>query len=124
MGWKSSTGEPISIPRLDPIVRVEASRLRARLLKYYEAAGIETDLRIELPRGAYIPAFRSRNFAPSPETRPCPRRPAAGSGARDARSDIWPAIAGSPIITIGVGASLVRPPYRHRPRLQLHPGHE
>ena len=44
-------------PRLDPIVRVEASRLRARLHKYYEADGREAELRIDLPRGGYVPTW-------------------------------------------------------------------
>ncbi len=43
-------------PRTDPIVRVEASRLRARLREYYEHSP-PTHLRIELPKGAYLPRF-------------------------------------------------------------------
>lgn len=44
-------------PRLDPIVRVEASRLRSRLQKYYDAPGAGDRVRISLPRGAYVPSF-------------------------------------------------------------------
>ncbi len=44
-------------PATDPIVRVEASRLRAALAQYYEALGDEADLRIELPKGNYVPLF-------------------------------------------------------------------
>lgn len=44
-------------PRLDPIVRVEASRLRSRLQKYYLGSGADTRVRIQLPRGGYVPAF-------------------------------------------------------------------
>ncbi|HEU0120533.1 MAG TPA: hypothetical protein VFQ91_08415, partial [Bryobacteraceae bacterium] len=44
-------------PREDPIVRVEASRLRARLREYYETSGKDDTVRIELPKGAYIPSF-------------------------------------------------------------------
>jgi Tol biopolymer transport system component len=43
-------------PRLDPIVRVEASRLRSRLHKYYETEGQADALCIDLPRGGYVPA--------------------------------------------------------------------
>jgi Tol biopolymer transport system component len=50
-------------PRLDPIVRVEASRLRSRLQKYYETSGAGAQLRIELPRGAYVPAFVAKSSA-------------------------------------------------------------
>jgi hypothetical protein len=38
-------------PRLDPIVRVEAGRLRLRLLEYYAEAGDEESIIIEIPRG-------------------------------------------------------------------------
>ncbi|MFT3791298.1 MAG: hypothetical protein QM741_09485 [Rudaea sp.] len=40
-------------PRLDPIVRVEAGRLRRRLAGYYAGEGSDDVLRFELPRGAY-----------------------------------------------------------------------
>ena len=40
-------------PRLDPIVRVEASRLRARLQKYYNGIGSESSIRLELTRRLY-----------------------------------------------------------------------
>jgi TolB-like protein len=42
----------------DPLVRVEAGRLRRRLLEYYAAEGHANPLRIELPRGGYAPQFR------------------------------------------------------------------
>jgi Tol biopolymer transport system component len=44
-------------PRLDPIVRVEASRLRSRLHKYYETEGQGSTLCIDLPRGGYVPVI-------------------------------------------------------------------
>jgi hypothetical protein len=43
-------------PRTDPIVRVEARRLRARLEDYYQTAP-PGPLRISLPKGGYVPAF-------------------------------------------------------------------
>lgn len=46
-------------PRLDNIVRVEARKLRQRLGKYYETEGLENPVRIDLPQGGYVPAFRS-----------------------------------------------------------------
>ena len=45
-------------PRLDPIVRVEARRLRMKLKKYYETEGTHDTLRIEYPKGSYAPAIR------------------------------------------------------------------
>ncbi len=47
-------------PRLDPVVRQEAGRLRKRLGRYYENGGALSDIRIELPVGAYVPVFRKR----------------------------------------------------------------
>jgi len=42
----------------DPLVRVEAGRLRRRLKEHYLAEGLESPVRIELPRGGYMPSFR------------------------------------------------------------------
>jgi hypothetical protein len=44
-------------PRLDPIVRVQARNLRSGIARYYEGPGREDPIRIELPKGAYIPLF-------------------------------------------------------------------
>jgi TolB-like protein/Flp pilus assembly protein TadD len=45
-------------PRMDPIVRVQARRLRLRLATYYEEEGQNDLVVIELPKGGYTPAFR------------------------------------------------------------------
>jgi TolB-like protein/tetratricopeptide (TPR) repeat protein len=45
----------------DPIVRVEASRLRRALAHYYQESGTGDPVIIVLPRGAYVPAFRRRD---------------------------------------------------------------
>ncbi|MEZ5355813.1 MAG: hypothetical protein R2762_24525 [Bryobacteraceae bacterium] len=45
-------------PRLDPIVRVEARRLRQRLEEYYTGAGRSETIRIEYPKGSYAPLIR------------------------------------------------------------------
>jgi TolB-like protein/Flp pilus assembly protein TadD len=44
--------------RLDPVVRTEAVRLRARLGDYYLKEGNADSLVIELPKGGYVPRFR------------------------------------------------------------------
>jgi len=46
-------------PKQDPIVRTEASRLRARLSEYYLGAGKDDPVVIEVPRGAYVPVVRA-----------------------------------------------------------------
>lgn len=52
-------------PRLDPIVRVEAGRLRQKLKRYYESAGIGSQLRITLPKGAYVPTIEQHASSPA-----------------------------------------------------------
>ncbi len=48
-------------PRLDPIVRTQARKLRARLALYYENDSLDHRLRIELIKGSYVPRFRRRD---------------------------------------------------------------
>jgi hypothetical protein len=45
-------------PQIDPIVRVEAIRLRAALAWYYDGAGAADPVVIEMPRGHYVAHFR------------------------------------------------------------------
>ncbi len=45
-------------PNLDSIVRVEASRLRSKLREYYDREGKNDPVRIEIPKGHYVPIFR------------------------------------------------------------------
>ena len=47
-------------PQNDPIVRVEAARLRAMLARYYDGPGRDDPVIIEIPRGTYVPAFKDR----------------------------------------------------------------
>jgi TolB-like protein/Flp pilus assembly protein TadD len=47
-------------PRIDPIVRVQARRLRAALTEYYANDGKDDAVVIELPRGGYVPSFGAR----------------------------------------------------------------
>lgn len=51
-------------PRTDPIVRVEAARLRARLREYYEVTPPE-HVRIDIPKGHYVPQFLPVEDAPA-----------------------------------------------------------
>jgi len=47
-------------PRMDPLVRVQARRLRMRLDRYYREEGQNDEIVIELPKGGYEPAFQLR----------------------------------------------------------------
>lgn len=44
-------------PTIDPIVRIEATRLRSALTAYYDGAGGGNRVRITMPRGSYVPTF-------------------------------------------------------------------
>lgn len=68
-------------PLVDPIVRVEAGRLRKALDDYYAAEGRDDPVRIEIPRGAYIPLFRRTVVA---EAEPLPPEPEPGPAAAPA----------------------------------------
>ena len=51
-------------PRIDPIVRVEARRLRSKLNSYYASIGREDPVLIEFPKGTYAPSFCIRTLPP------------------------------------------------------------
>jgi TolB-like protein len=44
-------------PQKDPIVRLEARRLRAKLREYYEEEGSQDPVRISIPKGGYAASF-------------------------------------------------------------------
>lgn len=52
-------------PRTDPIVRVQARRLRTRLARYYLDEGNADEVVVDLPKGGYAPVFRPRDGAPA-----------------------------------------------------------
>src|SRR3954451_10482712 len=54
-------------PRIDPIVRVQARNLRARMAKYYEGTGADEGVFIDLPKRTYVPVF---TYRARPETAP------------------------------------------------------
>jgi len=56
--------EPAFDPRTDPIVRVQARRLRTCLASYYKDEGQSAEIIIDLPKGGYAPVFRRREGIP------------------------------------------------------------
>jgi TolB-like protein len=96
-------------PNVDPLVRIEAGRLRDRLREYYEGEGHDDPIRIDLPKGTYIPTIEFR-LAASPEARAAPPPEPPAGAAEDRQSDPAPPVAagdklGSPSISL---AKLVR----------------
>jgi PAS domain S-box-containing protein len=58
-------------PQQDPIVRVEAARLRRVIQHYYAGPGAAEFLVIDVPRGRYVPTFRYRRAeSANPESPP------------------------------------------------------
>ena len=84
--------EPSFDTRTDPIVRLEARRLRLKLSEFYQHEGAADPIRLELPKGGYVPEFRYRT-ALEPQaaveertaTHPVPRR-------RSTSVAIWSAV--------------------------------
>ncbi|WP_437605735.1 hypothetical protein WMF20_32250 [Sorangium sp. So ce834] len=95
----------------DSIVRVEMSKLRRALERYY-AANRATAVRIELPRGRYAPVFAAGPAAPDPAQPTVPRRPSIDSppsdrpGPPSPRGPRFPANADGPVIAILPFASI------------------
>jgi adenylate cyclase len=78
-------------PQIDSQVRVEVTKLRDRLDRYYGTEGSSDPIRIEIPRGRYEPVFHDiRTKA----------EPAAAPSEKDARR--WSRTA---IVSIGVGVA-------------------
>lgn len=71
-------------PTIDPIVRIQAGRLRRSLERYYLLSGTADPVRLELPRGAYVPVAR---WAGEPERGGTAGEPTARAGYAD-----WPSI--------------------------------
>jgi len=58
-------------PGLDPIVRNDARRLRQKLAEYYLQLNDQDDsqVRIDIPKGGYVPAFQTVRPAPTAHRR-------------------------------------------------------
>jgi len=83
-------------PKIDPIVRNDARRLRAKLREYYETEGSSDPVIIEIPKGSYLPVFREREALPAEST-------ASPWSVRR----VLKSLNGRPVIAIGAAAVLV-----------------
>ncbi len=106
IGLKVYERGPSYDTRTDPIVRVEASRLRAKLLEYYDSQGRGDAVRILLPKGTYVASFEWSE--PQPEvSRPAaaPPPPQAGAAEDHSLADrrVW---IGLGLVALLVGALL------------------
>jgi adenylate cyclase len=84
-------------PGSDPIVSVEARRLRRALEHYYLKAGRRDRVRITIPKGSYVPSFLSQTVADSrsssTETEP----------DKNERMDPWPSVLIRPFQNLSEG---------------------
>ena len=74
IGVEALGRDPGFDPQLDPIVRVEATRLRRAMERYYAGAGSDDPVVIDLPRGSYVPTFTRRGAPAEPPLAPFPAR--------------------------------------------------
>jgi TolB-like protein len=66
----------------DPIVRIEASRLRRSLERYYLLAGQDDPVRIEIPKGGYMAAFKTTDADAAHTAAPAPSAEAPAAAAQ------------------------------------------
>lgn len=90
----------------DPLVRLEAMRLRQDLDIYYGTAGLSDPLRISVPKGAYIPAFEWQETRPGgSDTAPPPAAsddtgPAPAPAAMTAAHPVWRRVAVATLLVL------------------------
>lgn len=93
--------------RSDPVVRIEARRLRQNLDSYYVGPGAEDPLRITIPKGGYTPYFEVRNsFAAQPSM---PQAPEPKADARRTFQRIgrhWMVMATAAVVLAVLAAAL------------------
>jgi len=73
-------------PMVDPIVRIQAGRLRRSLERYYLLSGKQDAVRIELPTGGYLPIFSHAPAAEEKTSGPLPEAAPRHPG------DDWPSV--------------------------------
>lgn len=75
IGVEVFSRDPNYDTNLDPVVRMTAVEIRKRLAQYYKSPGRETEIRIDLPAGSYIPEFHppAQIELPKAEAIPQPR---------------------------------------------------
>jgi tetratricopeptide (TPR) repeat protein len=94
-------GRPQSFdPQADPIVRVQARRLRTLLEQFYDTGSSVAEVQIHLPLGRYVPEFTvgPKSQTAQPKTTP---RGAGATRSTKGTGSFWP------IVALGLGFTLV-----------------
>lgn len=89
---------------LDPVVRTTAGEIRKRIAQYYHEPGHETEWRIDLPCGTYVPEFHA------------PAVPLVSAPERATRSWLLPAVSILVLASVAVMAAWFKP-WSPRPAL-------
>jgi Tol biopolymer transport system component len=127
--------EPDFNPKVDPVVRNEARRLRGKLETYYTSEGARDGIRISIPKGGYAPQFERVEIpvtaaveapAPSPILEPAaltdhhvaisPEKPSSPR-----KVSLWMAAAVAVAVITGLGAMLNHGPTRTASAVSITP---
>lgn len=120
----------------DPVVRIEAGRLRRAMERYYFVAGQADRVLIEIPKGGYVPHFSWRSLDPSTGHRQKAHHAAmaVSTWPKPRTPWVWALIGAMALVVVGVGMSqvwrsdpadgLVRPALVVTPFANLSPGSE
>lgn len=73
-------------PKIDPIVSIQANKLRRAVERYYLVAGRDDPVRIDIPKGTYVPTFQLQK-AEGSDAAPCGEEPEISEGL-----DSWPTV--------------------------------
>jgi hypothetical protein len=88
----------------DPVVRASAAEIRKKLAQYYQEAGHESHIRIELPPGSYLADFHFGSDTPAATLRKSKPRHRLAVVLATALA----------VCLLAAAATLVAPPWRHR----------
>jgi hypothetical protein len=98
---------------VDPVVRTSAGEIRKRMAQYYLDAAHESELRIDLPLGSYVPEFRWPPRSATAAVGPAPVVPVPELAATEQirpRAHPKPLIAGALLTLIAIAALVwIRP---------------
>jgi TolB-like protein/Tfp pilus assembly protein PilF len=93
-------------PTVDPLVRIEAARLRDKLREYYEMDGQSDPIRIDLPKGSYTPQIEFRKAAASGDqpNRDLGAAPSPASSSRSLAGLLTASTVAALLVLAGFGA--------------------
>lgn len=93
-------------PAADPIIRVEAARLRRLLAEYYQGPGASDPVLIDVPKGGYVPVFQIREATPA-APQDVPAQAASKTSTR--RRTFALALAACLLLAIGITGYFLQP---------------